>query len=92
MNADRVNIFHAADGDCLVIRVTHNLKFDFFISLNALFDKYLVNRRELERVCADFDKLVFIVSKAAACTAECKCGTEYNGVTDSFGCLLCFVE
>ena len=92
MNADRVDIFHTADGDCLVIRVTHNLEFDFFISLNALFNQYLVNRGELESVCTDFDKLLLVISKAAACTAECECGTEYNGVTDSFGCFLCFVE
>ena len=44
MYTDRVNILHAADGDRGIIGVTHDLKFDLFISFNALFDQNLMDR------------------------------------------------
>ena len=37
-------IFHTADGYCMVIRIAHNLKFNFFITLYALFNKNLMHR------------------------------------------------
>ena len=92
MNADRVYIFHTADGDCVISRVTHNLKLNLLISADALFDKNLMNRGELERIETNLNKLFLVICKAAARTAERKRRTENNGVTDSFSRRLCLVE
>ena len=92
MNADGVNVFHAAYGDRVVVGVTHNLEFNLLIALNALFDKNLMNRRKLERVKTDFDQFLFVIGKAAAGTAESECGTENNGIADSLCGFLCFFD
>ena len=67
----------------MVIGVAHNLKLDLLISLNALFNKNLVNVRELECVKTYLVKLSFVVGKATARTAEGKRGTKNNRVTDA---------
>ena len=72
MNAYGVDVFHTADCDCVVLRVTHNLKLDFLVALNALFDKNLMHGRKLEGVDTDINKLLLVVGKTAACAAQCK--------------------
>ena len=66
MNAYGVDILHTADGYCMVVGVTHNLKLYLFIALNALLDKNLMNGRKLECVYTYLDKLLLIVCKSAA--------------------------
>ena len=65
MHANGIHVFHAADGDGVILGVAHDLKFDLLVALDALFDEHLVNRGELEGVDADLDQLGLIVGKAA---------------------------
>ncbi|ERI50366.1 hypothetical protein N878_26060 [Pseudomonas sp. EGD-AK9] len=44
MHADRIDIFHIADGNACVIAVTHDFIFNFFKAGNAFFDKALIDR------------------------------------------------
>ena len=92
MNAYGVDVLHSADCDCMVIRVTHNLKLDLLVSLNALLNKHLMNGRELECIKSDLNKLLLVVCKSAARAAEGKCGTKNYGVTDSLCRFLCFLN
>ena len=92
MNADRVDIFHTADGNCVVVRVTHNLKLDFLITINTLFNKYLMHRRKFKGIKTNLNKLVLIVSKTAAGTAQSKGRTQNYGITDSCCSLFGFLD
>ena len=38
MHADRVEVFHIADGDRGIVRVTDDLILDLFVAFDALFD------------------------------------------------------
>ena len=69
MNTNRIHVFHTADGDGMVVRVTHYLELDFFVTFYALFDQYLMNRGELEGIYADVYEFFFVICKAAAGSA-----------------------
>ena len=90
MNANRINIFHTANCNCVVVRVTHYLKLNFFITLNTLFNKHLMYGRKFKCIKTYFYKFFFIVGKTAACTAQSKSRTKYYRVTYSIGSFLCF--
>ena len=92
VNANGVDIFHTANGNGFIVAVTHNLKFNFLVALNALFNKNLMHGGKLECVCAYLHKLFFVVCKSAAGTAESESGTKYNGVADLFCSLLCLLK
>ena len=82
VNTHRVDVLHAADGDGMVIGVTHDLKLDFLIALDALFNQHLVHRRQLEGVHSDFNQLFFVVGKAAAGAAQSKGRTQNHRITN----------
>ena len=66
MNTDRIHVLHTADGDRMIVGVTHYFELDLFVSFNALFDQDLMNRRKLKRIHADVDQFFFVICKAAA--------------------------
>ena len=82
MDSDGVNVFHAADSDGGIVCVSHDLVFDFLIALDAFFNKHLTDRGKLECIFHDSHKLVLIVRKAAARSAERKRRTKHNRVSD----------
>ena len=88
MDANRVDVFHAADGDGMVVAVAHDLELDLLIALDGLLDQHLVHGRELECVEADFNQFLFVVCKATAGTAEGKCRTQHHGITNTVGSFL----
>ena len=92
MNAYGVDVFHTADGDSVVASVTHNLKLDLLVALNALLDKNLIYGRKTECVSTNLDELFLIVSKSAAGTAKGECGTKNYGVADALCRFLSLVE
>ena len=92
MHTHRVNILHAADGDGVVIGVTHDLKLDLLVALDALLDEHLMNGRKLEGVQTDLHKLFFVVGKTAARAAEGERGTKNHGITDALCRRLCLVQ
>ncbi len=82
MHADRIHVFHAADGDRMVRAVAHDLELDFLVSLDGLFDQHLMHRRQTERVGADLDQFLLIVGKSAAGAAQREGRTQDNRVPD----------
>ena len=85
VHAYRVDVFHAADGDGVVVAVTHNLELDFLVALDALLNQNLVHRGQTEGIQAHFHQFFFVVGKAAAGAAQGEGGTQNHGVADALG-------
>ena len=54
MNADRIDILHAADRDRAVRRVAHDLEFDLFIAFYTFLDQDLMDRGQLKSIDRQF--------------------------------------
>ena len=92
MNADRVDIFHITNSNCGVICIAHYFVFDFFIALDRFFDKHLMHGRKSKCIFEHKLTFFFIISKAAACTAECKSRAKNNRITYIVGSLKTLFE
>ena len=92
MHTDRVDVFHAADRNRLVIGVTHDFKFDFLIALHALFDQDLMNRGKLEGIDADLFQFLFVIGKASAGAAQCEGRSQNDRITDMLRGFLGFFQ
>ena len=82
MNAHRVQIFHVADGNGRIVGVAHNLVFDLFVALDALFNQYLMHRGQFECVFQHRAAVIFVLREAAACAAQCECRSQHDRVAD----------
>ena len=82
MDADRVDVLHAAYCDAVARAVAHRLEFYFFPAVDIFFDKDLSNRGELETGVSDDLELIGVVSDAAAAAAESECGTHDDRIPD----------
>ncbi len=89
MNAHRVHILHAADGNGVAGPVTHDLELDFLPAVDVFLDKYLSNGGEHKAVSAYNVKLRLIICNAAAGTSQGKGGADYNGIAYSPCDFLC---
>ena len=92
VHADRIHILHPADGNCPVIRIPHDLKFNFLITFDALFNQHLMNGGETEGIDADLLKFLLIVCKSASRASEGKCRAQYNGIADFLGGPFCMLQ
>ncbi len=88
MNAHRVHVFHAADGDGVVGAVPHDLELDFLIAPHALFHQHLMDGAQAEGVGADLDQLFLVVGKAAAGAPQGKGRAQHHRIADLQGGLL----
>ena len=70
MHADRIEVFHVADGNAVVVAVAHDLILDFFPPGNAALDQDLANHGVIEALDDDFDEFFFIFRNAAAGAAH----------------------
>ena len=85
MNANRVKVFHGADGYNVALAVADNLKFNFLPAAYALFDKHLRNWGQAQSVCGNIPKLVLVVSDTSACAAQGKRRTDNNRIAYHLG-------
>ena len=70
MNADRIHIFHAADGDAVALGVADYLKLDLLPARDAFFYQNLRNRGQIQTVGSNLLHLFYIVGNTAAGTAQ----------------------
>ena len=84
VNTNGVDVLHTADGDSVVGGVTHNLELDLLVASNALLYENLANGRRIKRANRKLAKLLFVIGKATASTAEGKRGAKNYGVADLF--------
>ena len=89
---DGIHIFHPTDGNSVVVGISHDLKLDFLVTSYTLFNQHLVNGRKPEGIGADLYKLLLVVRKSAARSAERKSRTQYNGIADFLGSPLCVLQ
>ncbi len=82
MNADRIYIFHTADGNAVARSVAHYFVFDFFPAGNAAFHKNLSHTGKAQAVRQNFFQFHLIVRDAAAGTAERIGRTQYDRISD----------
>ena len=85
MDADRVNIFHVADGNYIACAVTHYLVLDLFPSCNAALYQNLSYTGETKTICKNLLQFFLIVSDTAAASAQGICRTKNNRITDLIG-------
>ncbi len=79
--AQRVEVFHVAHGDAVVVSVADNFVFDFFPSPQRFFHENL--RRERQRFLHQFAKLAVVVAEAAAEASEGIGCTHNHRVSES---------
>ena len=92
MDADRIHILHAADGDGLICAVTHYLKLYLLVSLYGFLDQHLMHRRKIECLDADIFEFLFIVGKSAARSAERERRSQDYRISYVQSCLLCLFD
>ena len=82
MYADRVNIFHVADGNAVVISVAHDFIFDLFPSRNAAFDENLTDHGVVQAFDDDFNEFFLVLGDTAARSAHRVSRTDNDRITD----------
>ena len=82
MDADGVDVLHAAYGDGAARAVAHDLELDLLPAEDVLLDQHLVYGRGVEARCGDGEHLLLAVGDAAAGAAEGEGGTDDDGVAD----------
>ena len=90
MYAYRVYIFHAADGNGLILWIPHHFKFYFLEAFDAFFHQHLMDGWKVESIDSNVFQLFFVIGKSASCAAQRKCRSEHNRITDLSGSLFGF--
>src|SRR5699024_10211994 len=85
VDADGVQVLHAADGDGAARRVAHDLELYLLPAEDVLLDQHLVYGRGVEARGGDGGHLLLAVGDAAARAAQGEGGTDDNGVAYGVG-------
>ena len=70
MHAHGVEVFHIADGDAVVVAVTHDFVFDFLPAGHTALDKHLTNQGVIQALDDDINEFFLILGNAAARAAH----------------------
>ena len=82
MHADRVEVLHVADGDAVIVAITHDLILDFLPACDAAFNENLSNHTVFEPFDDRFDEFFLIFSNAAARAAHGISRAHNQRITD----------
>ena len=85
MDADRVEVFHVADGDAVVMAIAHDFVLDFLPAGNAALDEDLANHRVRQAFDDDFDEFFLVVRNTAAGAAHRVGRTNDDRIADFIG-------
>ena len=85
MHANRVNVFHVADGDDIALAVTHDFVFDFLPARNALLHEDFIHTGIQNTGSGNLTQLVPGIRNTAAGTAQGICRTNDNRQADFLG-------
>ena len=85
VNADRVEVLHAADGNHVAGRIAHGFKLDLLPAGHTLLDEHLGNGGKIQAVACDGRELLRGIRDAAAGAAQGIGRTDNNRVTDLRG-------
>ena len=85
MDAHRVDVLHAADGDDVASAVPHDFKFDFLPACDTAFDQNFMDTGQLQTTVADLPQHELVIGDAAAGAAQGIGGTDDDGQADGVG-------
>ena len=85
----RVEIFHVADGDAVVIAIPHNFVFDFLPAGHAALNEHLADHGIVQSLDNYFYKLFFILGNTASGAAHGVGRAHNDGVADFTGKVHC---
>ena len=87
MDSHRIDVFHSADDDTGVCRITHDLELNLVPAFDRLFNQDLVDTGLGETMFDDRSEFLFGVRDSSAGSAKRVCRTNNCGETDFFVCL-----
>ena len=82
MDADRVQVFHVADGDHVACAVAHYLVLDLLPACDAALYQDLTYTGKTQAVFQDLTALLRVLGNTAAASAQSVCRTKHDRVTD----------
>ena len=85
MDAYRVDVLHAADGDDVASAVPHDFKLNLFPACDTAFDEDFMDTGQLQTTVANFPQHELVIGNAAAGAAQGVGGTDDDGQADGVG-------
>ena len=85
VHADRVDVFHVADGDAVAGTIPHDFVLDLFPAGDAAFYQNLSYSGQTQTIFEDFYEFFVVMGDSAAASAEGVCRTQYYRVSDDLG-------
>ena len=85
MHAHGVEVFHIADGDAVVVAVTHNFVFDFLPAGHTALNEHLTNQGVIQALDDNIDEFFLILGNAAARAAHGVSWAHDNRITNAVG-------
>ena len=85
MHADRVDIFHVADGDHISCSVTHYLVLDLFPACDTTLNQNLTYTGQTKSICKDLFQFFLIVCDSTAASTKRIRRTKHYRITDLIG-------
>ena len=82
VHADRIQVFHVADGDHVAGAVAHYLVLNFLPACDAAFYQDLSHTGKTQAVFQDLTALFRIIGNTAAAAAQGVCRTKHNRIAD----------
>ena len=83
MDPDGINVLHITNDYTIIRLIAHNFIFDFFPAGNGPFHEDLIDRAEFDAARGNHEELFFVMSNAAACTAQGIRRSDDNRIADS---------
>src|ERR1700678_2443135 len=85
MHADRVDVFHVANGDAVAGVVAQHFVLDFFPTEQRRLEQDLMDETRRQAGIENFTQLLLVVGDATAGTAKRVRRTDHQRVTDALG-------
>ena len=89
MDPDRINVFHGAYHDGIIMGITHNFIFDLFETRDTALNEALVHRAHFQPGISYTAELLPIMRKTAASAAQRICRPHNHGIPEFIGIFLC---
>ena len=92
MDTKRIDILDKAYGYNIVVRVTDNLKLQFFPAQNGLFNQNLPHQTRLQASCTDCLQFFLIINQTATGTAHRISRAQNHRISKLIGNSKCFLH
>ncbi len=80
----RVDVFHTADSDAIIITISHHFKFNFFITSHATFDQNLLDWAILQSLSNNAAQFMVILTVSTTGSSQCVGWSYNNWIANAF--------